>query len=160
MRQIMRRLQGKGERGDTIVEVLIAIVIVASVIGGAYVVSNKSLQATRSAQERQNALKLSESQVEQLKSLIATAPASIFGVTAPTKFCLSSDATGVHVWDTTIAAQKVKCTVDASGAPSTAQPVYTFVVQRTANDFKLTESWDDVSGDFTDSMQINYRAYQ
>jgi prepilin-type N-terminal cleavage/methylation domain-containing protein len=159
----MRRFtqkHGASERGDTLVEVLVAIVIVASVIGGAYVVSNKSLQATRSAQERQNALKLSESQIEQLKSQIAADPTQIFGVGKPTKFCLSSDASGVHVWDFTVAAQKVHCVLDAGENPTTSQPAYTLYLQRTANDFKLTETWADVSGDFNDNMQLNYRAYQ
>ena len=163
MREIMRkftRVHGHAERGDTLVEVLVAIVIVASVIGGAYVVSNKSLQSTRSAQERQNALKLSESQLEQLKSLIASDPTQIFGAGKPAKFCLSSDATGVHVWDFTVAAQKVHCVLNATESPTTAQPAYTLSVQRTINDFKLTETWIDVSGDFNDSMQLNYRAYQ
>jgi prepilin-type N-terminal cleavage/methylation domain-containing protein len=163
MREVMRkiaRVRGSAERGDTLVEVLIAIVIVASVIGGAYVVSNKSLQSTRSAQERQNALKLSESQLEQLKSLIASDPDQIFGAGKPTKFCLSSDASGIHVWDFTQAAQKVHCVLDASENPTTGQPAYTLYVQRTTNDFKLTETWFDVSGDFSDSMQLNYRAYQ
>jgi prepilin-type N-terminal cleavage/methylation domain-containing protein len=156
----MRQLKRGGERGDTLVEVLVAIVIVASVIGGAYVVSNKSLQSTRSAQERQNALKISEAQIEQLKSLIAIDATKIFGVGVPTKFCLSSDATGVHVWDYGVAAQKVKCTVGTDGNPTTVQPAYTVTIQRTANDFTLTETWADVSGDFNDSMQLNYRAYQ
>ncbi len=148
------------ERGDTLVEVMIAIIIVASVIGGAYVVSNKSLQTTRGSQERQNALKVAESQVEQLKSLIAVNSASIFGGGAPATFCLGSDATGTHVYDVTIPAQKANCTVDASGNPATAAPDYTVQIKRTANDFALTETWEDISGHFNDSLQLNYRAYQ
>ena len=57
------------ERGDTIVEVLIAISVMSLLIGGAFVLTNRSLQGTRAAQERLNALKLVESQLEQLKKL-------------------------------------------------------------------------------------------
>ena len=152
--------QGSAERGDTLVEVMIAIVIVASVIGGAYVVSNKSLQSTRGSQERQNALKVGESQIEQLKSLIAADSTQIFGAGAPAVFCLGSDATGTHVYDTTIPAQNVNCTVDAGGNPATAAPDYIVHINRAGNDFKLTESWEDISGHFSDSLQLNYRAYQ
>src|ERR1700733_10377249 len=128
MREVMRRFaqaRGNAQRGDTLVEVLAAIVIVATVIGGAYTGSNKSLQSTRSAQERQNALKLSESQIEQLKSQIASDPTKIFGVAVPTKFCLSSDTTGVHVWDFTVAAQKVNCVLKTNKVPTTSPPPYT-----------------------------------
>ena len=159
MRQIRRTFWGASERGDTLVEVLVAIVIVATVIGGAYVVSNHSLQSTRGAQERSSALKLGESQIEQLKAQISVDSTKIFGVGVPTQFCLTSDATGTHVWDIGIPLQKVKCVVDASGNPSTVQPTYTLQLTRTGNNFKLSETWTDISGHFNDSLQLNYRAY-
>lgn len=147
------------ERGDTLVEVMVAIVIVATVIGGAYVVSNRSLQSTRSAQERSSALKLAEAQIEQLKNQVTADSTAIFGAAVPTNFCLVSDTTGTHVYDFTQASQKVNCVVDANGAPTTAEPKYTINIVRTGNDFKLNESWVDVSGKFTDSLQLSYRAY-
>lgn len=156
---ISRRNKQHAERGDTLVEVMIAIVIVSTVLGGAYVVSNHSLQATRSAQERSNALKLGEAQIEQLKSLIATDSTQIYGATVPIKFCLGSDATGTHVYDVSVAAQKLKCTVDSTGAATASQPAYTLLITRTGNDFKLLENWEDVSGRFINSLQLNYRAY-
>ncbi|HEX7963912.1 MAG TPA: type II secretion system protein [Candidatus Saccharimonadales bacterium] len=160
MRQIAKR--SRRERGDTIVEVLVAIVIVASVLGGAYVVSNHSLQSTRGTQERASALKLAEAQIEQLKAQATLAPTTIFGAGVPTQFCLTSDATGTHVWDFTVAAQKVNCVVDSNGSPSasTNKATYTLKIVRTGNDFKLTETWVDISGHFSDSLQLNYRAYQ
>jgi prepilin-type N-terminal cleavage/methylation domain-containing protein len=161
MRQISKHTDFSArERGDTLVEVLIAIVIVATVIGGAYVVSNRSLQATRGAQERSTALKLAEAQFEQLKGLVTTDATQIFGVGKPLKFCLASDATGTHVYNTAVPAEKVRCTVDANGVPSTVQPSWTYEVTRTANDFKLAETWTDISGAYTDSLQLNYRVYQ
>jgi prepilin-type N-terminal cleavage/methylation domain-containing protein len=148
------------ERGDTLVEVLVAIVIVATVIGGAYAVSNRSLQSTRGAQERSTALKLGEAQLEQLKSLVTTDDQQIFGATVPTKFCLGNDVTGVHVYNTAIPAEKAKCTVDANGVQTTIQPAYTFEITRTGNDFKLLETWIDISGKFSNSLQLNYRLYE
>jgi prepilin-type N-terminal cleavage/methylation domain-containing protein len=147
------------ERGDTLVEVMIAIVIVATVIGGAYVVSNRSLQSTRGAQERSSALKLAEAQLEQLKNQVTADSTKIFGAGVPLNFCLTSDATGTHVYDFTQASQKVNCVVDTNGAPTTAEPKYTINIVRTGNNFKLNESWVDISGKFTDSLQLSYRAY-
>jgi len=150
------------ERGDTLVEVMVAIVIVATVIGGAYVVSNRSLQSTRGAQERSSALKLAEAQIEQLKNQVTADSTKIFGAAVPTNFCLASDATGTHVYNFTVAAQKVNCIVNANGTPTplSSPPVYTINIVRTGNDFKLTETWVDISGKFSDSLQLNYRAYQ
>jgi type II secretory pathway pseudopilin PulG len=54
-------------RGDTIVEVLIAMAVASFVIGGAYVVVNKTLGNSQRAQEHSEALKFAEAQVEQLK---------------------------------------------------------------------------------------------
>lgn len=55
-------------RGDTIVEVLIAITVLSAVLGGAIVASNRNLTTTRATQERGEALKLVEKQLELLKA--------------------------------------------------------------------------------------------
>ncbi|HSW99823.1 MAG TPA: prepilin-type N-terminal cleavage/methylation domain-containing protein [Patescibacteria group bacterium] len=153
----------RGQSGDTLVEVLISIVIVSTVIGGAFVVSNKSLQSTRSTQERSNALKLSEAQIEQLRGLIASDPTQVFGAGVPTTFCMNSSSGVTKLYDAGTALLKQQnCVFDTSGAIAAAntQPAYTLVIKRTGNDFKLFEGWTDVSGHFSDSAQINYRAYQ
>ena len=73
------QLAARRQRGDTLVEVLIAIAVVSLILGGAYVTTNRSLYATRAAQERGNALKLAESQIEQLKGIVASNPTAVFG---------------------------------------------------------------------------------
>lgn len=75
-------------RGDTIVEVLIAITVVSTVLGGAYASSNRSLNATRQSQERGEALKLAETQLERLKASI-TINADIFST--PNYFCFDEN---------------------------------------------------------------------
>jgi len=72
------------QTGDTIVEVLIAITIVSMVLGGAFVSSNRSLKSTRQAHEHAVALKLAESQLEQIKN--------VAGVFTANDFCLSGGA--------------------------------------------------------------------
>lgn len=54
--------------GDTIVEVMVAIIVVGSVLAGAYVSSNHSLNANRQSQERSEALKYVEGQIETIKA--------------------------------------------------------------------------------------------
>lgn len=141
------------ERGDTMVEVLIAIAVVSLILGGAYVTTNKSLQATRAAQERSIALKLAESQLERVKGLVASNPTSVFGPSAPSPFCVSS-GTGMPV-----SATDAACAVDSSGLPTTSEPIFHLSVARAGNDFVLTETWFNVSGRVGDSLQLRYRAY-
>ncbi len=72
-------------RGDTIVEVLIAIVVVSTILTGAYVLSNKSIKGTRSAKEHTVALKYAENQIERLRGAFNTTPPT----TIPTAgFCM------------------------------------------------------------------------
>jgi prepilin-type N-terminal cleavage/methylation domain-containing protein len=56
-----------GKRGDTIIEVLIAIAVVGSIMTGAYAVATRSLNGVRVSQERGEALKIAESQIEIIK---------------------------------------------------------------------------------------------
>jgi type II secretory pathway pseudopilin PulG len=146
------------QRGDTIVEVLISLTVISLVLGGAYVTTNKSLIATRSAQERSNALKLAESQIEQIKGLIATSPTTVFGGAVPSPFCVYTDTSTSTV--KLVAATDVHCIVDTSGAATTAEPKFKLSVTRSVNDFTVKNTWNDLSGNVTDQLQLKYRAYQ
>lgn len=142
----------RGERGDTLVEVLITIVVISVVLGGAYVTVNRSLTATRSAQERSIALKLAESQIEQLKGLITTDSTQIFGGGVPLTFCITSAGA-------VVAAPNPVCSVGTSGTPTTTEPIFNLSITRTNRDFVLTETWIDVSGQNTDTLELRYRVY-
>lgn len=128
------------------------------ILGGAYVVSNTSLQATRAAQERGNGLKLAESQLEQLKGLISTNSAAVFGGSVPTTFCISSVTSVIDA--SPLSPSKALCAVDTTGAPTVKQPQYVIAITRSGNAFTLDESWVDVDGRNTDKLQLVYRDYQ
>jgi|KBSSwiStaDraftv2_1062776.scaffolds.fasta_scaffold266137_2 prepilin-type N-terminal cleavage/methylation domain-containing protein len=149
--------QGR-QRGDTLVEVLIAIAVVTLVLGGAYVTTNRSLLATRSAQERGNALKNAESQIEQLKGLVASSSDTVFAASVP--FCISSS--GSIVSDSS-----PECTVGTNGSPTTTEPAFHLSITRDVvsdpNTFVLTETWTDVGGQggaSGDRLQLRYRLYE
>lgn len=136
------------------VEVLIAIAVVSLVLGGAYVTTNNSLQATRAAQERSIALKLAESQIEQLKGIVGdpTRSSLVFGGSAPNPFCLSTAGTPV-------ADSHNDCKLGPDATHTTVEPVFTIKITRTGNNFLLEESWANVSGKTTDKLQLRYRVY-
>lgn len=67
----MRKLQ----RGDTIIEVMLAMSIIGIVLGAAFGIANRSVSVGQDAQERTEALKLAETQLELFKSQYAVSPA-------------------------------------------------------------------------------------
>jgi type II secretory pathway pseudopilin PulG len=54
------------QSGDTIVEVMVAMVILMMVLVGAYVTANRSMNSERDAQEHAEALTIAQGQVEDL----------------------------------------------------------------------------------------------
>lgn len=150
------------ERGDTIVEVLIAIAVVSLILGGAYVTTNKSLLATRAAEERGNALKLAESQVEQLKGLAKLDPNSIFGAGTPMPFCIRTDASSPSGIGTPISANNNDCKVNVAGAHDGIEPIFRLSITRGSdgNTFTVTNTWSSVNGDVDDQVRLIYRVYE
>jgi prepilin-type N-terminal cleavage/methylation domain-containing protein len=142
------------QRGDTLVEVLIAIAVISLVLAGAYVTTNRSLQATRAAQERGHALKLAESQLEQLKSIAVTDPDALFGPGTPMPFCVSQSIT-------IVAAEDEACHVNSAGQPTTTEPIYHLSITRSSGDtFTVTNNWEDPSGRQTDEVRMIYRVHE
>jgi type II secretory pathway pseudopilin PulG len=96
------------QKGDTLVEVLIAIAIAAFAIGTSYAIANRSLQRAIAARERNEALNVAEAQISNLKYRYAndrTALKTIFksddpakGFVAPSTFIASPPfpATAFH----------------------------------------------------------------
>jgi Na+-transporting NADH:ubiquinone oxidoreductase subunit NqrC len=62
----------RNQSGDTIVEVLISVAICGFVLGGSYYVINHQLAQIENQQEHNQAAKLVESQVEDIKAYIVT----------------------------------------------------------------------------------------
>ena len=150
---LIKRLQRLSEHGDTIVEVLISIAVLSLILGGAFVTMNNNLQSTRDAQERGNALKLVESQIEQIKNLAASDPDALFAASVPSSFCISSAGA-------VVASTNAACAVDAAGTANTVEPVFHLVVTRSGNTFTVRDTWAKL-GEFTqNNVEMKYRAYE
>ena len=92
--------------GDTMIEVFFAMAVLSAVLGGAYVAASRALQLGRLAQERGEATKLVETQIERLKYL-ASKDRSQFDMlrskASAEPMCIKSDATLGIVVDTSAA---------------------------------------------------------
>jgi prepilin-type N-terminal cleavage/methylation domain-containing protein len=78
------------QQGDTIIEVLVVIAIVALVLGGAYASARRSFITTQQTQERSEAAKYSEEQLERLRVAADDPDNAIFGSAGSSAFCLIS----------------------------------------------------------------------
>lgn len=84
-------ITGRAAAGDTIVEVMIAMAILGLVLGTSYATAAQSLQVGRRAQERTEATKLVEAQLEQLKFYSKDAAMNIFNTAAGARqFCIKN----------------------------------------------------------------------
>ena len=149
------------QRGDTMVEVLIAIAVISSILGSAYAITNNSVRTNQGSQERSVATKVAETQLEFLKSFTKTA-------TVPSNnFCLYIDAASNVVTAQTISGtppHPTNCLRDSSGNLSTAgDDRYKVAINRSINGteslFTVLVDWDASTGS-RDSLSMVYKAYQ
>lgn len=68
---LIRKLTNKG---DTIVEVMIALTVLMLIIGGGYSIATRSLNGVQVAQERSEATKIAEGQLEAIRWKVQTTP--------------------------------------------------------------------------------------
>ncbi len=150
-----------GKRGDTVVEVLIAIAVAATVLTASYATANRSLQAARQAQERGEALKLTEGQVEQLKNL-ANGPTDVF-ITA-SAFCLKGPTLKPLPVGTPTASLDADNFDDYKTAPADCQNGfynYSIVYSDAGTDdlFTFRTRWERIGGG-RDEVKILYRLHK
>lgn len=149
----MRRLTAAG---DTIVEVLIAMAVVSLILGGAFVTTHNSQIGVRNSQEHVEALKLVESQLEQLRD--AASPASQIFVLG-TSFCMVNDAPTV-----------AGCKQNSASQPGQPDSRYTLKISRACTTgcstgsagylFTITATWPQVTGSGNAQEQMVYRLYK
>lgn len=146
------------QRGDTIVEVLICIMIVSLILTGAYVTTNRSRLAVRDSQEHAEALKLVQGQLEQLRQANGAPNSQIFSRVAP--FCMVDNAPVSASQQPEAAA----CQQNGDGQPATEPPAYKLSISRSASSspaiFTVTANWDSLVTNGTASEQISYRLYK
>lgn len=146
--------------GDTIIEVLVCIAVVSTILGGAFVTTRQSQVGVRNSQEHAEALKLVESQLEQLRGDTTDA------VGATTPFCMYNEAPVSAV----IAPQDKDCTQDSGGLANKSDSRYYLTITRCAaiacgnniaNSYVFTvkASWPEVTGQGNGQETMVYRLY-
>jgi type II secretory pathway pseudopilin PulG len=159
------------QRGDTIVEVLIALAVLGSALGLSYATANRSLAGARQAQEHSEALQIAQGQLELLRSQ-ATANPGLFTTGHPTYFCM--DTAGLHNFSSNIhsasdlqdpANYDAACRGIGNGQFYNVSINDGINVDAQGNDdgtgnFTVSVIWDDVRTTGKDNVTLVYRLHQ
>lgn len=132
-------------RGDTIVEVLLAIAIVSVVLGGAFVSANRSLRGTQVSKERLEAVNVSKGQAEILMAWLSDDEKEP-QVRGESNFCFSVDNVAK-----TISKQTGSC-------PYGPDDRYNSIITSSDNEYKITTQWEKIGDGEAESVEIIYRA--
>lgn len=148
------------QRGDTIVEVLIAIAVVSTVLAGAFTVTQKSTQAVRSSQERGEMLQLLQGQIELVRSAALQAVDSSDDIFDPNIYFCMDESDGSR--------KPFPASFSAVGNPA-GYPVsvckqrgpgqlYAYIIRYddSANVFKATGRWEGL-GSKMNIIDLSYR---
>lgn len=151
-------------RGDTIVEVLIVIVVIAMVMASSYGVAIRSQKANQQTQEHAQALKVVEGQLENLKAYAANNV-----ITGLTTFCFDNNGGlvagfGAGVPAATATADNLNaypnnCKKPLNAVNCSAVCYSTAVVKGNGADVNLytaTARWNGVNG-IKDEVKLVYR---
>lgn len=137
----------RSQRGDTIVEVLIAIAISSSVLGGAYAIVNRTTKSQQQSIEHTTALKLAESQLELLRNNAQNSIApSIFDTTTPSPFCMNPSTA------TPVAVTNPACLQSISSTYTTEH------ITRSGDTFTVRVEWDGINGR-RDRVELAYKVF-
>jgi type II secretory pathway pseudopilin PulG len=146
--------EGFTERGDTIIEVLFALAVLGAVLSSSYVVVSRNITANRISQERLEAVKIAESQMEKLQIRATSDP----GVFTSNNFCMTNIG---------VIGNSNQCQVNAAGDPTSEYPRY--IIDITKDDdlsdpsgvrFKISLSWENARGTATDTIDYFYEVYR
>jgi Tfp pilus assembly protein PilV len=145
----------KNQTGDTIVEVLIAVAVMGLSIGLAYGISNRSLKSARQTQERLEALKLVEGQVEQLKALsYSTDNKGIFSENSA--FCINN---GDKVVSTDLILGDLDSDPLTKYNSDCIKGLYHIAVKRNSNEFTIVARWFGINGLNAEEVKSRYRLF-
>ncbi len=125
------------ERGDTIIEVLIAMTVIGLVLAASFGIANRAALTGRSAQDRTEALKLAESQLELLKGHLGQTG---FNGPAFSSFCIDPNAANSGA--AAVNSTDGRC-VNTNGQGGSG--LYTVVITETSGTYELAVSWQQIN---------------
>ncbi len=141
----------KSQRGDTIAEVLISVAVLSLILSISYALANRATLGNRQSQERSEAQKINNTQIELLKAYLAQpgkeqpAPA----VTGDEKaFCIKSSDMSL-----------VKNPATSSDCKTGTDSRYATKIVLADGSYIATTEWDRINGQGKDTLKTAYKVY-
>lgn len=152
-------LMHNSESGNTIIEVLIALVIIGLVLAASYATSTDSVNIIRRSQERTMATKLAEGQLEMIKAKINSGSPDVDDLFSGGGFCLDVDD-GTYVAQSASSALAPIASADFTEyEPRCIQDEFFHVhVFRQLDRFKVSVRWERFGGGPLEDLLIVYGA--
>lgn len=157
-----------GQRGDTMIEVLMAIAVVSVVLSGAYVTANRSLNATQVSKERDMALRVAETQLERIRARKAALPGTIAnGSCMDSALSVNTNSGSLAPLNTdnlngVAGSYAAACIVDSTSAPYTAginDVPFHIYNEVSSNIYTVHVRWPRSSGGQNQETILRYRIY-
>lgn len=149
------------QRGDTILEVLIATAVLTLVLTIAYTAANRGTHAIRQAQERGEASRYTETQIEQLKTFLSQSATPTIPPSG-TKFCMKNDGTPVTITGAIDSnAQNENFSEFSPPALADCQKngLYYSYIERNGDTFIAHTRWTRVNGKGIDESTMVHRIF-
>lgn len=151
------------QTGDTIIEVLIAMTVASSVLGISYATANRNLLITRASQERSEAARLIQGQIESLRYVNNTAPLTLPSA-ANTPFCLNGSTvqkSPAVSWPIGVPNTTDLAADNFAGYPAQCvENFYNYAITRDtagSGTFHFYVRWENVRGGTRDQIIMVYR---
>lgn len=129
-------------RGDTLIEVLLAIAIVSFILVAAYVTANKNTAINQDTQERSQALQLATSQLEFLHNA---------DIGSNNCFDISGNPVGTP-------GNNTPCIVKADGTPASSDDLaYTIAITSSGATYRVDVSWDSLASQGQSNVTLYYQ---
>ncbi len=149
----------RNTRGDTIVEVLIALGVLTAVLVGAYVTANRTQNTSQASQERGEAIKSGEAQIERLKAILVSPSAST--VPSGTPFCIN-DTGNVVVAISSPQPNPFSQSLSGDTLPYPSGCVknnrYNVAILKSSSNYSILVRWERIGGN-RDQINMYYRVY-
>ncbi|HUD03731.1 MAG TPA: hypothetical protein VMR51_03000 [Patescibacteria group bacterium] len=149
----MSRRRLLNQTGETIVEVLFAIAVLASALGGALAISTRSKNMIQANQERYQAQLIANGQADSLKIYMSNN--SIFSITSTQYFCIDKSDTAKTDVYTDLSSPPDGCKQD-NGANI---GLYTVSIKQPSsifNIFVINVSWVSIVNKTNDQVELVY----
>ncbi|MBA3758299.1 hypothetical protein H0X10_01565 [Candidatus Saccharibacteria bacterium] len=149
----------RNSRGDTIVEVLIALGVLTTVLVGAYVTADRSQNASQASQERGEAIKTAESQIERLKAILISPTAPT--VPSSTPFCIDDSTNVVALIGSPQPnpfGQSLSGDTLPYPNPCIKEDRYNVAIFRSGDTYNFLVRWERIGGN-RDQINMYYKVY-